>query len=52
MGRFKGYRSSVLKNACFRADISLWKALDTETWREGRRAARVQEGRDSVAPHQ
>lgn len=32
---FKGYSSAVLKNARFRADISLWKALDMETWQEG-----------------
>lgn len=25
----------MLKNAHFRADISLWKALDMETWQEG-----------------
>lgn len=50
MRLFKGYSCSVLRNARFRADVSLRKALDTENWQEGRRAARVQEGQASVAP--
>lgn len=49
MSLFEGYSSSVLTNARFRADVSLWKALDTETWHEGQRAARGQEGRAPVA---